>query len=718
MSTCIHWLIPPPGDWMRAFPISNTKQSPFFLSFHLLFHLLFPNMNSPINNKSEKQDVSGPQPQSQQFFDSNKRVRLEMEMDMDIEMEMDHMEQHIEMEMDLQQNIKIQKTSPSTPLTTSKSVKAKTSLPKVNTSLKTKPNVHDQIALPSPAPSPSPCPLPIQSSLQHDIQRRFRSRSLPNIYLHHRRRSSQSRRFVGSPSAHSHSVHSVHNRVTLSHSPSPMTTTLIAPHVQIQPPVNLTSLREIDLSEILKNPQLRHDILFDPQLQFRPNLDGERGKKKKLQVDKYWDVIQQEITDLYASKLTSLNPLSSRLPSLFSTLKGILISLLPEKDKVDVGDVLDTDLLLQQLLHTKSPAPLLPLSSYLATILKHHCAPMRDAWIDEMSENFEAAVENKSVVQIVDSLRMVFAILEAMKLDIANHQIRMLRAILVETATEFERDYFDKLLLKDKSHLKDAIDWFQDKYKQSLVFKERQKIDNEQKQQQTRSYSQDHDLQFVLLDGIGDLLSCRKVVSEFPSSFVFDHTRLVLLRAEVRQVVCLQLCLTLYRQLNMIFHQGNKTVFQSQTNSEKLLELRKDILALIVDENGNIKWTRNLNNIAIQLVSKTVQTDSHDLKSSLPENLIDFSYNWLLKQTQPTSDLYKIFESRTLGGIKTLIFGDIKSKDSTSTVQGSTNKNNEKLMVMNEVLEDIILLNGKIGTLAKFHWGVFGDYYSSSVESI
>lgn len=46
------------------------------------------------------------------------------------------------------------------------------------------------------------------------------------------------------------------------------------------PPINLQGLKEIDLQEILKNPQLRHDIIFDPLLQFRPNLDGERGNKK------------------------------------------------------------------------------------------------------------------------------------------------------------------------------------------------------------------------------------------------------------------------------------------------------------------------------------------------------------------------------------------------------------------------------------------------------
>lgn len=36
-----------------------------------------------------------------------------------------------------------------------------------------------------------------------------------------------------------------------------------------QPPINLTSLRSLDASEILRNPQLRHDLLFDT-LAFRP----------------------------------------------------------------------------------------------------------------------------------------------------------------------------------------------------------------------------------------------------------------------------------------------------------------------------------------------------------------------------------------------------------------------------------------------------------------
>jgi hypothetical protein len=44
----------------------------------------------------------------------------------------------------------------------------------------------------------------------------------------------------------------------------------------LNPPITRATLRELDLAEILRNPQLRHDIVFDPNLMFRPNFDGER----------------------------------------------------------------------------------------------------------------------------------------------------------------------------------------------------------------------------------------------------------------------------------------------------------------------------------------------------------------------------------------------------------------------------------------------------------
>lgn len=44
----------------------------------------------------------------------------------------------------------------------------------------------------------------------------------------------------------------------------------------LNPPITRSTLRELDLSEILRNPQLRHDCVHDLNLMFRPNYDGER----------------------------------------------------------------------------------------------------------------------------------------------------------------------------------------------------------------------------------------------------------------------------------------------------------------------------------------------------------------------------------------------------------------------------------------------------------
>lgn len=42
------------------------------------------------------------------------------------------------------------------------------------------------------------------------------------------------------------------------------------------PPITTDTLKELDLHEILRCRQLRHDIYFDANLMFRPNLDGDR----------------------------------------------------------------------------------------------------------------------------------------------------------------------------------------------------------------------------------------------------------------------------------------------------------------------------------------------------------------------------------------------------------------------------------------------------------
>lgn len=183
------------------------------------------------------------------------------------------------------------------------------------------------------------------------------------------------------------------------------------------PPVTLHTLRELDLSEIYRNPKLRHDVVFDAQLHFRPNLDGSRGRKKREQADIYWKQVLHECDMLFANvrnRQTRVAGMAVKLLTLFKTMKEILSTLVPKSDRDDVEAALDEGLLKQQLEY--GVLDFKKLSEWLAGVLKAHCAPMRDQWVEQMVAQVAFGVDNGKTWALRDGLKMVFGILEAMKL--------------------------------------------------------------------------------------------------------------------------------------------------------------------------------------------------------------------------------------------------------------------------------------------------------------
>ncbi|KAJ8292784.1 Protein SOK1 [Rhodotorula toruloides] len=265
----------------------------------------------------------------------------------------------------------------------------------------------------------------------------------------------------------------------------------------LAPPITKDTLQELDLSEIMRNPQLRHDVVFDPNLMFRPNYDGERGERKRLTTEQYWVAVAREVSigcRCAAFRNNSLLPcicscfgdethpvhLSSRLPSrifqLIVELRAIISTLLPgsptpnsptpssaatfdtsslsaapssaptHNAREAVAEVLDPVHLTQQIAH--GVADIAALARFLGSTLKMHCAPMRDELVDAM---VKVTCEGEGIVK---GLRLCFEILELMKLDIANHQLRSLRPYLVSTALDFERRFFQSSAARRRRPLK------------------------------------------------------------------------------------------------------------------------------------------------------------------------------------------------------------------------------------------------------------------------
>jgi len=195
------------------------------------------------------------------------------------------------------------------------------------------------------------------------------------------------------------------------------------------PPITQESLAELEVHRVRSNPKLRHDVNFDKELHFRPNMDGSRGKQKSQSAEDYWQAILAEL-ELYRELGTRLtqchdaqqeNQLTQmmkacqiRIPGAFETIKGILKTLVPSQDQAMVEERLDVTMIMQQI--SNGVFNLMDLVQWLATLLKIHCAPMRDDWIEQMVADTRKGVEEGCQKHVQRSLRCALHILEAMKL--------------------------------------------------------------------------------------------------------------------------------------------------------------------------------------------------------------------------------------------------------------------------------------------------------------
>ncbi|TBU62315.1 T-complex protein 11-domain-containing protein [Dichomitus squalens] len=274
---------------------------------------------------------------------------------------------------------------------------------------------------------------------------------------------------------------------------SPVEPITISPHIPPhQPPINRETLKELDLEAILRNPQLRHDLLFDSGLQFRPT----SSRRKRDLADNYWLAIVRELecgctcTTLDANgRLTERrcacgilsmpidrpllafsqgNMMTVRTPSrirpLLNELLEVLISIIqppqppstrppgllfpppPQHPQFQqnvahvalLRQLLDPDLIQQEIDHGLfDPSGVF---QAIGDIIRCHCAPMRDAAVDQMVALARSCAPGGSGTKLdaVRAIRLCFEIMELMKLDVANHQLQTLRPYLVRTAAQYE----------------------------------------------------------------------------------------------------------------------------------------------------------------------------------------------------------------------------------------------------------------------------------------
>ncbi|KAJ6030273.1 uncharacterized protein N7446_000665 [Penicillium canescens] len=439
------------------------------------------------------------------------------------------------------------------------------------------------------------------------------------------------------------------------------------------PPVTKKTLSELDLPCIMSNINLRMDANFDRDLHFKPDLDGEKGKRKKKEAADYWDSLALEIAiysfraataDISIEEVKSTDgsrrTFDPRLPALFETLQDVIKTLVPERDHPTVMQNLEVPLLMQQI--RKGVLDMLTLATWLAALLKTHCAPMRDEWADRMVEQIREGSQSQDPREIVNGLQTLFSILEAMKLDVANHQIRAFRVLLIEDTVPFLQEYFQGKINRGNFHVEPARHWY-------LAVRDRARQEDAQKDQtqsQNTATSETEDALKpieALFRGITDQLLQFNPPDEFPETFLFDSERLWQLRSTIQNLINLDIAWYIFESYvnkhKRYLSAPEETYSTFRTRIWSLMEDGIDMESRIAsnpvandddpDHRGGKRWTQNMRCIALEIARfacAALQLDAVVADEVIAP--IEEALEWHLSNE---SDLFRYFQNSMRGKV-------------------------------------------------------------------
>ncbi|KAK3714218.1 Protein SOSEKI 1 [Vermiconidia calcicola] len=386
----------------------------------------------------------------------------------------------------------------------------------------------------------------------------------------------------------------------------------------LQPPITRESLQELDMPRIINNPKLRHDVNFDRELHFRPNTDGVKGRQKQQHARDYWQALEGELF-LYGLVLgfrsdssqarnqpyweTILVGSRKRLPTVLGTIRDIIESLVPDCDQKAICDRLDVALIMQEI--QADVCDLVDLGNWLAKVLKNHCAPMRDHMVDDMRENITEGASDETPRTLVAGICKLLNVLEAMKLDVANHQIRHMRPLLVEDTVNFQRKYNAHRISMNKIAVPRAKLW----------------IECEMSAANTTSHLKG------LTSGLLRGLASNESLIQFPQTFYLDLDRLRGLRADLHShifyLICRDTLLDMARQA-------------SEGELNRSVAAFIHTLRAVVGPPG--RWNEKLNNIAVEIMRIVLELEKKDV--SYDETLLDFIEQRLEHDLLPGSQAF------------------------------------------------------------------------------
>jgi len=288
--------------------------------------------------------------------------------------------------------------------------------------------------------------------------------------------------------------------------------------------------------------------------------------------------------------------------------------------------------------------------------------------------------------------------------DVANHQIRNLKTLLIEDTINFERHYhLDRLVNGRNGRARINLDAAQKWYSYALG----------DFRQQCIPQRDDHRFRLeVFARAVVSALISRQFCCEFPETFYLDHDRLRILKSESNDLIYFEICFDMFGLLLKEFG------FHGRVSHATKHQLRASLLAIINEgtSQGLHKWVMNSEAISLELVRQALAMAGCPPNYNL-EYLQTANQHLQSMLSAAFSDHASALESRILPHILALVDRHIYSSptdlfnhlvslpSSQLSPQTSAPMHHDTLAPYTEQFNDF---SSRIAHIVLLHWRVWG----------
>ncbi len=253
---------------------------------------------------------------------------------------------------------------------------------------------------------------------------------------------------------------------------------------------------------------------------------------------------------------------------------------------------------------------------------------------------------------------------------------------LQDRAVSNEREYFDDRIAKGKIDIAPVIDWLKPSFEDGSSFS-------------------------AFTAAFVDLLSPSSE-DIIPATFLFDIPRLNNFRKDFRDLISVQLCLLLYRELSMSLHPTSASPSLSSFNN-----LRLEIWALLSELPESTKYIDASASLAVQIALRATQ-HSQPTATVPASHLVIIAERWIHQNiANPESKIFILAQRRVVEYFEHHL---VKAQENCGAQTALRGCEEGKVVWALGTETAMWLLAERMHRVAAFHWTVFGEVYIRSVN--